>query len=159
MVERIVVKLGGLPTKFGLLLVILATVLFVGGVLVEGRAKIESDPIKWIDQDSQVVKDIERLEDETGFSSTLGILVAANNIYDQEVIDLIWEFTLDAETRPEVVSTSSMVNTMGKIIVIPGATPISPTTRTSRLGRADASAAIAAGLLLAMPGRLRPRRS
>ncbi len=63
--------------------------LFVGGVLVEGRAKIESDPIKWIDQDSQVVKDIGRLEDETGFSSTLGILVAANNIYDQDVIDLI----------------------------------------------------------------------
>ncbi|MGB9346458.1 MAG: MMPL family transporter, partial [Ilumatobacteraceae bacterium] len=57
MVERIVVKLGGLPTKFGLPLVILAGVLFVGGVLAEGRAKIESDPIKWIDQDSQVVQD------------------------------------------------------------------------------------------------------
>ncbi|MGE5211583.1 MAG: efflux RND transporter permease subunit, partial [Acidobacteriota bacterium] len=128
LVERVVVKLGGLPTRFGLLLVILATILFVGGVLVEGRAKIESDPIKWIDQDSQVVQDIEFLEDETGFSSTLGILVAANNIYDQEVIDLLWEFTLDAESRPEVVSTSSLVNTMGKIILIPGATPVAPTT-------------------------------
>jgi hypothetical protein len=103
-------------------------VLFVGGVLAEGRAKIESDPIRWIDQDSQVVRDIDRLEDETGFSSTLGILVAANNVYDQEVVDLMWGFTLDAEERPEVVSTSSMVNTMGKIIAIPGATPISPTT-------------------------------
>ncbi len=94
------VKLGGLPTKFGLPLVILAGVLFIGGVLVEGRAQIESDPIKWIDQDSQVVQDIETLEDVTGFSSTLGILVAANNVYDQEVIDLIWDFTLDAEARP-----------------------------------------------------------
>ena len=128
LVERVVVKLGGLPTKFGLPLVILAAILFVGGVLVEGRAKIESDPIKWIDQDSEVVKDIEFLEDETGFSSTLGILVAANNIYDQEVIDLLWEFTLDAEARDEVVSTSSLVNTMGKIILIPGATPVAPTT-------------------------------
>ena len=91
--------LGGLPTKFGLPLVILSGLLFLGGVLVEGRAKIESDPIKWVDQDSQVVKDIETLEDETGFSSTLGILVAANNIYDQDVIDLIWDFTLDAEAR------------------------------------------------------------
>jgi uncharacterized protein len=128
LVERIVVKLGGLPTKFGLPLVILAAVLFLGGVLVEGRAKIESDPIKWIDQDSQVVEDIEFLEDQTGFSSTLGILVAANNIYDQQVIDLLWDFTLDAEARPEVVSTSSLVNTMGKIVLIPGATPVAPTT-------------------------------
>ena len=127
-VERIVVKLGGLPTKFGLPLVILAGVLFIGGVLAEGRANIESDPIKWIDQDSQVVQDITTLEEQTGFSSTLGILVASNNIYDQDVIDLIWDFTLDAEARPEVVSTSSMVNTMGKIIMIHGATPISPTT-------------------------------
>jgi hypothetical protein len=127
-VERVVVKLGGLPTRFGLPLVILAAVLFVGGVLAEGRAKIESDPIKWIDQDSQVVKDITFLEDETGFSSTLGILVAANNIYDQDVIDLLWDFTLDAESRPEVVSTSSLVNTMGKIILIDGATPIAPTS-------------------------------
>jgi hypothetical protein len=97
-------------------------------VLVEGRAQIESDPIKWVDQDSQVVQDIEFLEDQTGFSSTLGILVAANNIYDQQVIDLLWDFTLDAEARPEVVSTSSLVNTMGKIILIPGATPVAPTT-------------------------------
>jgi uncharacterized protein len=128
LVERVVVKLGGLPTKVGLPLIVIATVLFVGGVLAEGRAKIESDPLKWIDQDSQVVKDIGQLEDETGFSSTLGILVAANNVYDQDVIDLIWEFTLDAEARDEVVSSSSMVNTMGKIILIDGAEPVAPTS-------------------------------
>ncbi len=128
MVERAVVWLGGLPTSLGLVLVIMSAVLFVGGVLVEGRAKIESDPVRWIDQDSQVVDDIDRLEEETGFSSTLGILVAANNVYDQDVIDLVWDFTLDAEERPEVVSSSSMVNTMGKIIAVPGATPIAPTS-------------------------------
>jgi predicted RND superfamily exporter protein len=128
LVERIVVKLGGLPIKFGLPLVIISGVLFLGGVLAEGRSKIESDPIKWVNQDSQVVKDIEQLEAETGFSSTLGILVAANNIYDQQVIDLLWDFTLDAEERGDVVSTSSIVNTMGKIIKIDGATPIAPTS-------------------------------
>jgi hypothetical protein len=127
-VERIVVWLGGIPTRFGLPLVIAAGVLFLGGVLAEGQSRIESDPIKWIDQDSQVVQDIDRLEQATGFSSTLGVLVAASNVYDQDVIDLLWDFTLDAEARPEVVSSSGMVNTMGKIIMIPGATPIAPTS-------------------------------
>jgi len=129
-VEKIVVRLGSLPTSWGLPLLIVSALLFLGGVLVEGRAKIESDPIKWVDQSSQVVKDIGMLEDETGFSSTLGVLVAANNIYDQDVIDLVWNFTLDAEARDDgaVVSTSSAVNTMGKIIMIDGATPIAPTS-------------------------------
>ena len=134
MVERAVVWLGGLPTKAGPVLIALAVAVFVGGVLAEGQAEIESDPIKWIDQDSQVVKDIERLEDETGFSSTLGVLVQTNNIYDQDVVDLLWGFTLDAEQlldddgEPVVVSTSSLVNTMGKIIdVVPGEdVPIAP---------------------------------
>ena len=118
-VEQVVVKLGGLPTKTGIGLVIVSVFLFVGGILVEGRTKIESDPIKWIDQGSQVVADVNALEADTGFSTTLGILVQANNVFDQQVIDLIDEFTRHAEAQPEVVSSSSLVNTMAKIITIP----------------------------------------
>ena len=128
LVERLVVKLGGLPTTFALPLVALAVALFVGGALAEGQTKIQSDPIKWIDQDSQTVADIDTLEAETGFGTTLGVLVEANNVYDQAVIDLIHDFTIDAEARPEVVSTSSLVNTMAKIIQIDGATVIPPTS-------------------------------
>ena len=72
---------------------------------------------------------IERLDDETGFASTLGILVSANNVFDQDVIDLIYGFTIDAEERDEVVATSSLVGTMEKIIDIDGATPLAPTSR------------------------------
>ena len=82
-------------------IVVLATILFVGGVLVEGRTKIQSDPVKWIDQSSETVTDIDRLAEETDFASTLGVLVAANNVFDQEVVDLIYEFTVDAEARPD----------------------------------------------------------
>src|SRR5690606_18304183 len=120
-------KLGSLPTSSGAVLLVLSVALFVGGVLVEGRTKIESDPIRWIDQGSEVVADVHRLEDEAGFASTLGVLVKANNVYDQDVIDVIDEFTRYAEAQPEVVASSSLVNTMAKIITIPGATVIAPT--------------------------------
>lgn len=129
MVEKLVVRLGGLPTKFGLPLVVAAVALFVGGVLVEGETKIQSDPVKWIDQGSQTVADIERLEEATGFGTTLGILVTANNVYDQDVVNLIHDFIIDAEARDDVVSSSSLVNTMAKIIDIDGATVIAPTTQ------------------------------
>ena len=129
LVERLVVKLGSMPTKAGLALVILSIFLFVGGILVEGRTKIESDPVKWIDQGSEVVADIERLESETGFATTLGVIVKANNVYDQNVIDLIHDFTIAAETRDDgaVVASSSLVNALAKIIDIDGATVIAPT--------------------------------
>lgn len=126
-VEKLVVKLGGLPTKLGVPIIVLATVLFVGGVLVEGRTKIQSDPVKWIDQSSQTVSDIDRLAAETDFATTLGVLVTANNVFDQQIIDLVYDFTVAAEERPEVVATSSLVGTMEKVIAIPGATPLAPT--------------------------------
>ncbi|HZI44270.1 MAG TPA: MMPL family transporter, partial [Ilumatobacter sp.] len=125
-VEHTVVKLGSLPVRVAPVIAVIGVGLFVGGVIVEEDTRIESDPIKWIDQGSDVVEGVERLEDETGFSTTLGVLVEANNVYDQHVIDLIWDFTLDAEARDEVVTSSSLVNTMGKILWIPGATPIAP---------------------------------
>lgn len=126
--ERVVVWLGGVPRSFAPPFIVAAIALFVGGVLVEGRINIQSDPVRWIDQGSQTVADIDRLETTTGFGTTLGVLVTANNVFEQEVVDLVWEFTLAAEERDEVVSSSSLANTMGKIIKIDGATPLSPTT-------------------------------
>ena len=127
LVERIVVALGSVPQKAAVPMIIAAVVLFVGGVLAEGRMKIQSDPLRWIDQGSQVVADVDRLEEATGFGTTLGVLVESNNILDQDMVDLLWDFTLAAEERDLVVSSSSIVNTMGKVIKIPGATPIPPT--------------------------------
>ncbi len=142
-VEKIVVKLGGLPTKVGLPLVIVSFALFLGGVLVEGGTKIQSDPVKWIDQGSQTVADIVKLEDDTGFGTTLGILVQANNVYDPAVVNLIHDFTVEAESRPDgaVVSSSSFVTTMSKIIRVEGATVIAPTS-----GDVEAAAAAAAAV-------------
>jgi len=129
-VEKLVVKLGGLPAKLGLPLVVAALAVFVGGVLAEGSTKIQSDPVQWIDQGSQTVADIDQLEADTGFGSTLGILVQANNVFDPAVVNLIHDFTVAAEDRPDgaVVSSSSFVTTMSKIIRIDGATVLAPTS-------------------------------
>lgn len=128
LVERIVVKLGSLPSAAAVPLLLASVVLFVAGVALEGNMKIESDPIRWIDQDSAAVQDLETLEDETGFSSTLGILVESNNVLADEVSELVNDFTLAAEERPDVVNTSSLVNTIAKVIAVPGATPLAPTS-------------------------------
>ncbi len=146
-VERIVVKLGGLPGSLGPFLMVAAVGVFLLGIAVEGKIKIESDPVKWIDQGSQTVADIGRLEDETGFASTLGILVEANNVAAPEVSQLLWDFTLAAEARDDVVASSSLVNTMGKIIVVPGATMMAPTSDDLESAAAVMPPAIARALV------------
>ncbi len=128
LVERIVVKLGSLPSKAAVPLVVASIALFIGGIALEGSFNIESDPLRWIDQDSQTVADVDTLEADTGFSSTLSILVEANNVLDDDVAEVVNEFTLDAEAGDDVVTSSSLTNTIAKIIAVPGATPLVPTS-------------------------------
>lgn len=135
-VERIVVWLGGLPPKAAVPLVILSALLFVGGVAMEGRFQIESDPVRWINQDTQTVRDLDTLEEATGFSSTLSVLVSANNVLDEDLTQVLHDFTTYAEGLDEVATSSSLTGTMAKIIAVPGATELAPTS-------ADAVAAAA----------------
>jgi predicted RND superfamily exporter protein len=126
-VEKVVVWLGGLKQAWALPLVIASVLLFVGGIALEGRFKIESDPIRWVNQDTQTVRDLKTLEEVAGISSNLGILVTANNVLSEEVTEVVHEFILEAEQLEDVTASSSLYGTMAKIIAIPGATPLPPT--------------------------------
>lgn len=128
LVERVVVRLGSAPQWTVVPMIVASVALFVGGIALEGNFEIESDPQKWIDQESQTIADVETLQDDTGFSTTLGILVEANNVMAQPVADVVHEFTLEAESRDEVVTSSSLAGTISKIIAVPGATRVPPTS-------------------------------
>ena len=65
LVERIVVKLGSLPPASAIPLVVASVALFIGGIALEGSFKIESDPLRWIDQSSQTVADVEIIDGQT----------------------------------------------------------------------------------------------
>ena len=128
LVERVVVKLGSAPQWTVLPMIVASVALFIGGIALEGTFEIESDPQKWIDQESETIADVETLQADTGFSTTLGILVEANNVMAQPVADVVHEFTLDAESRDEVITSSSLAGTISKIIAVPGATRVPPTS-------------------------------
>lgn len=127
-VERMVVWLGSLPQKSAVPLVVMSILLFVAGVALEGRFEIQSDPVKWINQDTQTVRDLETLEESTGFSSTLSVLVTANNVLDGDVTRVLHDFITYAESLDEVATSSSLTGTMAKIIGVPGATDLAPTS-------------------------------
>ena len=115
-IERGIVALGGLPQRFVIPLIIASIGVLVAGIALEDQFEIESDPVRWVNQDTQTVRDIERLQDETGFESTLGVLIESNNVRDQSVIDLTWDFIEANEDGTAIRNSSSMVSTLSKII-------------------------------------------
>ena len=126
---RLVVWLGGLPSKAAVPLSILSLVVFAGGVLVEGRLVLQTDPIQWVNQDSRVIHDLHTLEREVGSSSELGMFVQASDPFSDESVGFVHRFAYKELDRhgDTLLNASSVVTTVSYLMEIPGATVIPPT--------------------------------
>jgi hydrophobe/amphiphile efflux-3 (HAE3) family protein len=126
---RLVVRLGNLPTKLAPILIVGSIVIFVGGVIVEDKLTLQTDPIEWVDQDSQVIEDLDRLQAETQSSSELGMFVESDDIFDDETVEFVDAFAKEqlAEYPEELLTASSIVTTVSFLMEIPGAGDVPPT--------------------------------
>ncbi|HEY8526535.1 MAG TPA: MMPL family transporter [Acidimicrobiales bacterium] len=156
---RLVVWLGSLPRPAAVPLTVAAVVIFVGGVLVEDDLNIESDPERWVNQDSQVIHDIETLKREVGSSSELGIFVETDDpdaIFDDETVAFVQDFARAelAERPDDLITASSVVTTVGFVLDIPGTTPLPPTGEDVRRAYEVAPPAIQQSTVNAEAGAL-----
>ena len=69
--------------------------MFAGGILVEGQLELQTDPIKWVNQDSQVIHDLHTLDRETGSSSELGMFVQSKDVFDDKTVGFMDNFTTE----------------------------------------------------------------
>ena len=111
---RLVVWLGNLPTKIAPVLIVGSILIFVGGVIVEDKLTLQTDPIEWVNQDSQVIEDLDRLQAETQSSSELGMFVESDDIFDDETVEFVDQFAKEqlAEYPEELLTASSIVTTV-----------------------------------------------
>ncbi len=126
---RLVVKLGDLPTKVVPVLIVASVAVFVGGVVVEDKLVLQTDPIEWVNQDSQVIEDLDRLQAETQSSSELGMFVQSDDLFSNDTVEFIDRFAkrqLD-EHSEELLTASSIVTTVSFLMEIPGAGDVAPT--------------------------------
>lgn len=125
---RFVVKLGSLPIVLAPFLAIASLAIFVGGLLVEDRLNIQSDPIQWVDQSSQTILDINTLTEQTGSNSELGVFVKTEDVFSEENVDFMSDFAArQLEAHPDqLLTASSVVTTVQYLLDIPGAGPVTP---------------------------------
>lgn len=101
---QLTVFLGDLPTRTALPLMVMSVLIFAGGIAVEGKLTLQTDPIQWVNQDSQNRKDVATLERETDASSELGIYITASK---------------PADLLPDVVYRGKECVADGKYVVSP----------------------------------------
>lgn len=134
--ERGVLALGSLPKAAVLPLAVIAAGTFLFGILAEGAFKIESDPEKWVNQDTQVITDINSLKAKTGSAGELGIYITADDgLFTDETSSYVTQLARAGLDDPDysLLTASSIYTTVAFLLEIPGATPLDPTGEDVRL--------------------------
>jgi len=126
---RLVVWLGDLPGKIAPVLIVASVIVFAGGVFVEDKLVLQTDPIEWVNQDTQVIEDLDRLQAETQSSSELGIFVQSDDLFSDETVAFIDGFAKEqlGTYEEELLTASSIVTTVSFLMEIPGAGDVAPT--------------------------------
>ena len=127
-IEGFVARFGGITPRAAVPFAVIAVVVLVLGVAFEDRFTIETDPEKWTNQDTEVVRDLELLREQTGSATELGFFVESPDVFDDDTVELTWEFASDQLDEHEVLLTaSSVVTTVGFLMDIPDTTQLAPT--------------------------------
>jgi uncharacterized protein len=126
---KLVVWLGSLPTRLAVPIAVASAAVFAGGIIVEDDLTIQSDPEEWVNQDSQVIRDIDTVKRETGSSAELGIFVESDDIFSDETAAFVTDFANEQlEARPEdLLTASSIVTTVSFLLEMPDTTVLPPT--------------------------------
>ncbi|MCU1356625.1 MAG: hypothetical protein JWM89_2043 [Acidimicrobiales bacterium] len=128
---RLVVWLGSMPAKIAPALVLASLVIFVGGIITEGKLTLQTDPIQWVNQHSQDRKDVATLEHETGASSELGIFVTAKDrkdLFSDKTMNWLEQFTSDSLKRypDKLLVGSSVLSPLADLTDLRGASNYVP---------------------------------
>ncbi len=135
-----VIALGSLPRITAVPLAVVSVAVFAVGIVTDGTLKIQTDPEKWVDQQSQVIKNINTLRASTGSASELGIYVQSPNVFDDATVSFLAEFanTRLAKDPADLLTASSLVTTISFMMEVPNTTVVLPTGQDIRLGYAAA---------------------
>jgi len=108
----------------------------VGGVLVEDQLEIQTDPIAWVNPDTDAVRNIHAIEEQAGISSELGIYVVSKDPFSDKTVKFVDRFSAEQlkkygpdTTGPKSVlaNASSIVNLVSYLTEVPGTEAVPPT--------------------------------
>jgi uncharacterized protein len=126
---RLVVFLGRIPAAGAVPLAVAAVGIFFWGIAVENDLVLQTDPVQWVNQRSQSIKNLRTVEDETHSTSELGVFVQSEDVFSDEFTSFVHGFTRRevAEQNGKLLTGSSIETAVGDLLAVPGASDITPT--------------------------------
>lgn len=111
---RLVVGLGSIPARAAIPLAVLSLVVFFSGIAVEGRLQLQTDPVQWVNPHSQVIHDINTVQDATGSSNEMGVFIRSNNVFDDRTV-AYGDKLIDTQLRSHPDKLATAVSPIGVI--------------------------------------------
>jgi len=127
---RLVVWLGSVTPRAAVLFMVASVLVFAGGILVEDKLTLQTDPVQWVNQSSQTIKDIRTIEARSGGSSELGVFAQSKDVFTDQFATFAHNFTKDtlAKYPNKLLTGSSLETAIGDIINdVPGGSDLAPT--------------------------------
>ncbi|WP_163549371.1 efflux RND transporter permease subunit [Candidatus Frankia nodulisporulans] len=137
---RTIIRLGGLPQITAIPLVLASVAIFAGGIVADGKLTVQTDPEKWVNQNSQVIKDISTLRARAGSASELGVFVRSPNVFDDATASFVGQFAnrqLSTHSA-DLVDASSLVTIVSYLLEVPNTSIVMPTGQDIRAAYAVA---------------------
>jgi hypothetical protein len=101
----------------------------VAGIAVEDKLTLQTDPVQWVNQDSQTIKDIHEVEKLSGGSSELGVYATSKDVFSDEFATFAHNFTRGTlkEYPKKLLTGSSIETAIGDIVNdVPGGSDLPP---------------------------------
>jgi hydrophobe/amphiphile efflux-3 (HAE3) family protein len=117
-VERLVKALTSSTDRRLLPVVAIGVAFILIGLVADRQITIQTDPEKFVPQDSPVLTDLRAIREVAGSSNQMGIMVEADDVLDQEVLDWMDTFVDEqvAMHPNELKSAESISSIVGRIV-------------------------------------------
>ncbi|MGH7733552.1 MAG: MMPL family transporter, partial [Gemmatimonadales bacterium] len=127
--SRVVVRLGSLPAKAAVPCVVLAALVFAGGISVEGKLVLQSNPIQWLNPNSQAVKQINILKTATQSDNQLGMVVTTDHPFSDQTINYVVKLTnTEAKKYGNLLFPGAgLISSINGFLSVPGSKEVPPT--------------------------------
>jgi len=121
--------LSGSSPKMAIPAMVLAAVVLLTGVALEGKLVVQPDPIQWLNPHSSAVKEIKELEADTGSDNQIGIIVKTAHPFTKQTIAYVTKLT-EIETRKYgsvLFPGAGLISSADGFLTPPGADIVPPT--------------------------------
>jgi hydrophobe/amphiphile efflux-3 (HAE3) family protein len=119
-VGRFVSGLSGTTVGRILPVVVVGVAIGLLGLFLDRHIAVQTDPERFVSEDSPVLQELHRIRDTAGSSSDLGVMVEASDVTSQDVLTWMADFERrQMEEHPELFRSNSLVSTITSVTGAP----------------------------------------